>query len=128
LEEQFKQTLQNVQFVGRWCLIEDGQLGEAQEEKYTISSATKVQGDNWLISARIQFGDRDVTLPVPVKVKWAGDTPVISVTKLGFPGIGTYSARVLVYEDTYAGTWSGSNYQGLLNGIIVRPVGPQVLR
>lgn len=120
LEDQFKEALENAQFVGRWCLVAEGQLTEAKEEKYTIRSATKVQGETWLISARIQFGDRDVTLPVPVEVKWAGDTPVITVTRLGFPGIGTYSARVLVYEDTYAGTWSGSNHQGLLNGVIVR--------
>jgi hypothetical protein len=42
-------------------------------------------------------------------VKWAGDTPVISVTDVGVPGLGTYTARVVVYGDQYAGIWSTSD-------------------
>jgi len=34
-------------------------------------------------SQRIQNGKRDVTAPVPVAVKWAGDTPVIMLTDHG---------------------------------------------
>jgi hypothetical protein len=39
-------------------------------------------------------------------VKFAGDTPVISVTNLGFPGFGSFTARVVIYNGTYAGTWA----------------------
>ncbi len=120
LEEQFKKDLANVQFVGRWCMMKDGKLGEEREEKYTITSALKANADNWLIFARVQFGKKDVTLPVPVKVKWAGDTPVITVTDVNLPGLGTYSARVLVYKNTYAGSWFGKNYGGLMSGMIVK--------
>jgi len=53
-----------------------------------------------------------------VHVKWAGDTPVIVLDKVGIPGAASYSARVLIYEKTYAGTWSGGDHGGLLNGVI----------
>ena len=74
-------------------------------EKYTIVSVRKLKDDNWLFQARVQFGEKDVTIPMIIPVKWAGDTPVISVTNLGFPGLGSYTARVVIYGDQYAGTW-----------------------
>ncbi len=118
LEKQFKELLTDAVFVGRWCLVKDGAMGEEQDEKYTIHGASKVGGEVWLIHARVQYGRRDLVVPIPVKVKWAGDTPIISITDLGIPGLGTYTARVVVYGGTYAGTWSGGNHAGLLHGII----------
>jgi hypothetical protein len=118
LEAKFKATLTKATLSGRWCPIKDGQLGPEKDDKYTILGVTKVGGDLWLINARIQYGKSDLVAPIPVQVKWAGDTPVIIVDKVGLPGGATYSARVLVYEKTYAGTWSGGDHGGLLNGII----------
>jgi hypothetical protein len=56
-------------------------------------------------------------MPMIVPVKWAGDTAVISVTDFGLPGFGTYTARVLIYKDQYAGTW-GSSRQGGPGGVM----------
>jgi hypothetical protein len=121
LEAGFKATLENATFLGRWCSIQDGKMGPEQQDKYTIVGATKVGGDTWLIHARIQYGGREFVAPLPVQVKWAGDTAVIVVDRMAMPG-GTreYSARVLVHDDTYAGTWSGGDQAGLLKGIITR--------
>ena len=118
LEAVFQATLTKATFTGRWCSIKDGQLGPEKDEKYTINSVTKVGGDVWLIHARIQYGKKDIVAPIPVQVKWAGDTPVIIVDKVGVPGSGEYSARVLIYEKTYAGSWTGGDHGGLLNGVI----------
>ena len=118
LEAKFKATLTKATLSGRWCAIKDGQLGPEKEDKYTILSVAKVTSDLWLINARIQYGQKDIVAPIPVKVKWAGDTPVIVVDDVGLPGGNAYSARVLIYEKTYAGTWSGGDHGGLLNGII----------
>ena len=118
LEATFKATLTKATFTGRWCSIKDGKLSPEKDEKYTINGVTKLGGDVWLITARIEYGKTDIVAPVPVQVKWAGDTPVIIVDKFGLPGSGTYSARVLIYEKTYAGTWSGGDHGGLLNGLI----------
>jgi hypothetical protein len=123
LEKKFQETLGNSVLTGRWRLVEDGKLGEEREEKYTIGAVTKAAGDLWLIQARIQYGGKDVTIPVPVTVKWAGDTPVIQVTNAGLPGLGTYTARVMVYNDLYSGTWFGSRHGGFLSGSIARQGG-----
>lgn len=118
LEAKFKTTLTKATLSGRWCSIKDGKLGPDKDDKYTILSVTKLTGDTWLINARIQYGTQDVVAPIPVLVKWAGDTPVIVVDNVGIPGIATYSARVLIFEKTYAGTWSGGDHGGLLSGVI----------
>ena len=120
LEQQFKETLTKSIFSGKWCLVTDGELGEEHAEKYTVQSANKIGSDLWLIYARVQYGKKDILVPVPVSVKWAGDTPVISITKLGIPGLGTYTARVVVYDSLYAGTWSGSDHGGQLHGVILK--------
>jgi hypothetical protein len=120
LETKFKDTFKQVTMTGRWCAIKDGKLGPEKEDKYTIVSAARAGGDKWLISTRIKMNQQDTVVPIPVQVKWAGDTAVIIVDKLPYPGGSTYSARVLVYENTYAGTWSGGDRAGLLSGIIAR--------
>ena len=119
LEAKFKATLTKATMSGRWCSIKDGKLTPEKEDKYTIVSVNKLGGEAWIINARIQYGDKDFTVPVPVQVKWAGDTPVITVDGMAMPGGKTaYSARVLVYDKTYAGTWSGGEHGGLMNGVI----------
>ncbi len=120
LEKKFELTLSKATFEGRWCSVKDGKLGPEREEKYTIIGARKVGGDVWIITTRVQYGNKDATVPIPVNVLWAGDTAVITLTDLAIPNLGTYTARVLVHGNTYAGTWSGGEHGGLLNGVIKR--------
>ena len=61
-----------------------------------------------------------MTVPLPLEVKWAGDTPVITVTDKSLPGMGTYTARVVVYRGQYAGTWSGKNGGGKVFGKLTK--------
>ena len=118
LEEKFKQALTDCVFDGHWCMIDNGKLSEEKSEQYNITSATKSGGDVWIIYAKIRYRGKDVNVPVPVKVKWAGDTPVITLDKVTIPGMGTYTARVLVYGGNYAGTWSAGDHGGMLHGMI----------
>ena len=120
MEAKFVADMANVTFNGRWCAIKDGALGPEKPEQYEIVGVVKSGGDRWVINARIKYGIVNLVVPVPVQMKWAGDTPVIIVDKFGLPGAGTYSARVLVYGGTYAGTWSGGDHGGLLNGLVVK--------
>ena len=46
--------------------------------------------------------------------------PIITLTDLSIPGLGTYTARVIIYRDQYAGTWSAAEVKGQLFGRIVR--------
>ena len=125
LEERFVQTLTGATLEGRWCLVENGKVGAEQVDKYTILAVSKLTGgETWTIMARVQYGGRDFTVPFPVLVKWAGDTPVITVDNVGVPGGASYSARVLIHKDTYAGTWSGGDHGGLMSGTITRSAAP----
>ena len=57
---------------------------------------------------------------MPLPIKWAGDTPVISMDKLSIPGLGTFSAHVVIDDDKYAGTWKHGKAGGHLFGNIGR--------
>ena len=53
-------------------------------------------------------------------MKWAGDTPVITLTDQALPGMGTYHLHSVVYRGQYAGTWSGKNVGSKVFGRIVK--------
>jgi len=118
LEQKFQQMMSGVTLIGHSASLK----GESTsgEEKYVIEKVSKLRGDTWLFHVRIQYGSHDVPVPLPVTIKWAGDTPVITLTNLTIPGLGTYTARVLLYQDQYAGTWSSKDHGGQVFGKIVR--------
>ena len=125
-EARFQQTLSGVVLEGHFTIIGADEPGPLRRETYTIQSVQKLpEGDFWLFQARIQYGGRDVTLPLPLEVKWAGDTPVITLTRLTIPGLGTYSARVVIDGENgkYAGTWSHDDRGGHMFGVI-KPADP----
>ena len=72
LEAKFKATMTKATMSGRWCGIQNGKLTPEKEDKYTIVSVNKLGGEAWIIHSRIQYGDKDFTVPIPVQVKWAG--------------------------------------------------------
>jgi len=92
---------------------------EPRKERYSITKVSKLAGEYWIFQARIQYGKRDVTLPVPVTVKWAGDTPVLTLTETTIPGLGTFSARLLFYDGQYVGVWRHGEHTGQHFGRIV---------
>ncbi len=111
-EQAFVDLLANCVLVGRFS-IDGTNPGTANPERYAITKVTKTGGDNWIVEARITYGQVDIPVPVPVKVHWAGDTPVISLTDLKIPGLGEgFTTRVLFYKDRYAGSW----YHGKVGG------------
>ncbi|MCC6589786.1 MAG: hypothetical protein IT168_24040 [Bryobacterales bacterium] len=108
-EDDFRKLLHGATLNGRFSSTNSDRISA---DKYTISSVSKLAGDLWTINTRIQYGDHDVTVPVPVHVAWAADTPVLSLTNAGIPGLGAFTARVLFYGDQYAGTWSSNKGHG----------------
>lgn len=124
LEKQFAESLRNVVFTGSWQMSgDDRKLGAPRNDRYSIESAHKADGDWWVIKARIQYEDHDVTLPVRVRVVWAEDAPVITLDELNLPGLGVYSARVMVFRGYYAGTWFAPGHGGVMSGQIVEAEG-----
>jgi len=115
LEKQLEQTLTNSTLVGRFTV--DGSNAQPKEDRYSLGLVQKKNGDWWLITAKI--GKREGSLPLMLPIQWAGDTPVITVTNFGIPGMGSYTARVVIYGDHYAGFWSaGPTHQGTMFGRI----------
>jgi hypothetical protein len=117
-EQAFKEMMNGVTLAGRSTRLNDDKV--IGQEKYVIEGVTKLTGNAWLLRSRLQYGGRDIPLPLPVEIEWAGDTPVITLTDLSIPGMGTYTARVVLYRGQYAGTWSGKNGGGQIFGKIVR--------
>jgi hypothetical protein len=118
-EERFKALFTRATLSGRWARIKDGVLGEERTgDKYTIISVAKREGDNWTVNAKMKYGEKELIMPVPVKMKFAGDTAILMVEDLGIPGGGTYTARLLIFERTYSGTWKDQRGGGMLYGTI----------
>jgi hypothetical protein len=120
LERQFEQTMSGATLVGFFTTEGAETKQGLKPERYTISKVAKASGDHWTFFVRIQYGEHDATLPLALEVQWAGDTPVITLTDLLIPGFGTFTARVLVYRDRYAGYWSGGDHGGQLFGRVTR--------
>jgi hypothetical protein len=121
LEKQFEESMSNVTLDGVFQMARGDQpFSDPKPDKYMIESVHKAEADWWVFKARIDFGGNDAILPIRVRVTWAEDTPVITVDETTIPGIGTYSARVMVYRDYYAGTWFGSGYGGVMTGRVLK--------
>ena len=117
LDRKFQEMMKGVTLVGRSTRLNDQKV--IGEEKYVIEKVSKLAGETWLFQTRMQYRGHDIPVPVPVVIKWAGDTPVITVTDLKIPRMGTYTARVLLYGDQYAGMWSATDHGGQMFGKIV---------
>lgn len=116
-DRRFSEMMNGVALVGRSSSLSSDRI--SGEEQYVIEKVSKLSGNTWLVEARFKYGDRDFPIPMPVQVEWAGDTPVICVTDFAVPAMGTYTARVVLHNGQYAGTWNGKNYGGQLFGKIV---------
>lgn len=115
----FTEAMTNVTLVGAFT-VDGTDEGKLVRDEYTISSVTKApKGDLWIVSARIRYGTVDLTVPVPVEVKWAGKTPVITLDNVTIPGLGTFSSRVVIDGTRYAGTWQHDAVGGHMFGKIV---------
>ncbi|MDA0832229.1 MAG: hypothetical protein O2955_00090 [Planctomycetota bacterium] len=117
LENRFAEQLTGAALVGSFTVA--GQENKTpHEERYELKKVEKARGDLWTFTARIKYGKNDVEVPMTLKVLWAGDTPVITLTDLTIPGLGTFTARVMFYGDRYAGTWQHGEVGGHMWGVI----------
>lgn len=115
LEKTFIEQLTGATLVGTFSV--DGKPG-AKPERYEIDSVKKLKGDDWVVTARMKYGENDLKVPMVVQVYWAGDTPILSLTNLTIPGLGTFTSRVMFHERRYAGTWQHGEVGGQLWGMI----------
>jgi hypothetical protein len=115
MEKKFEESLTNATMEGYFTI--DGAKTDKPPSKdvYRIESCKKAGGDVWTVTAFI--GHYNVKIPVPVEVRWAGDTPMIMLTDVALPGMkGTFCTRLLIDGDRYAGTWSHDKVGGHMWG------------
>ena len=113
---KFTRDMSGVKLLGQFTV--DGN-GVTSKEEYTILKVKKIEGgDLWLFTARVKYGKIDLTLPMPIPIKWAGNVPVISLDNLTIPGLGTFSAQVVIDGNKYAGTWKHGKAEGHMFGSI----------
>lgn len=117
-ERRFVDEMQNVVLTGHFT-IEGEERRDGVPERYEIARVTKLDGNLWRFEARVQYGNTDATLPMVLPVEWAGDTPVVNITDFAIPGLGDeFGARVVFYDERYAGTWDHGPYGGMMYGTI----------
>ncbi len=119
-EDDFARMMSGATLVGRFTILGKDE-SKMPAEEYTISRCEKLpEGDLYRFTARIKYGEVDTELPLDLPVLWAGDTPVITLTNMWIPGMGTFSSRVMFYKDSYAGTWQHDEVGGHMFGVIRR--------
>jgi hypothetical protein len=117
LERQFTAQMKDAALVGQFT-IAGREDRPARPDRYDISSVQKVGDGRWQFNARMRYAGIDVTLPITVPMRWVGDTPMIALTDLTIPTLGTFTARVFFHGDRYAGTWQHGSVGGHMFGRI----------
>jgi hypothetical protein len=119
LEAKLSKMLSGAMLEGSFTVTgAGGDSTKLSREKYTLGEVKKMGGDVWLFPTRIEYGGKDVTLPIPLPIRWAGDTPVGVVDSVNLPGFGEVSARVMFFNGHYAGFWQHGKHSGTLFGEI----------
>jgi len=120
-EEAFSKSMSHCVLVGSFTMDGKETDGIPKAERYEIESVTKASENLWIFLTRVKYGKLDTKLPVTVPVEWAGDTPIVTLTDANLPGLGEgFSARVLFYQNRYAGTWQHGAIGGHMFGTIER--------
>jgi hypothetical protein len=115
LEKKFEDAMTNASMEGFFTIEGRNEDKPPAKDVYRIESCKKSGGDVWIVTAYI--GHSKATIPVPVEVRWAGDTPMIMLTDVGLPGMkGKFSTRLLIDGSLYAGTWSHDQVKGHMWG------------
>jgi hypothetical protein len=118
-EARFQALLTKASLTGRWAPLRDGVLGDERGgDSYQIEGVTKITGENWVVRAKLRYRQREFVLPIPVKVRFVGDTAILILDGLAIPEGGTYSARVMFHDHTYSGSWTGGRGGGMLYGVL----------
>jgi hypothetical protein len=120
-EKAFQESMTNVTMLGFFTV---GDSGEPHDDKYTVEKIVKLDADTWAFDARIQYNKKDYKATVKVPVKWAGDTPVLTLSNYLIAGQGVFSARILIHNNMYAGTWGNQSKGGKMFGKIVKNEAP----
>lgn len=124
-EAKFIAMLKNATLKGSWAPVQQGKLGsEKGGDSYRIARAEKTADGKWSIVSIFSVGGQQVEFPIAASVKFAGDTAVLILDNVrASPGKANWSARVMFFDDVYAGRWwesANREHGGTISGTITR--------
>ncbi|QDU93082.1 hypothetical protein [Lignipirellula cremea] len=125
IEAEFVAMLKNATLKGTWAPIQQGRLGaEKGNDTYRIARVEKNEAGEWTIVSRISVRGQTIEFPISVSVKFAGDTSVLILDNVrAGPGKANWSARIMFFDDFYAGRWwetTNPEHGGAITGAISR--------
>lgn len=125
VEAKFVAMLKNATLKGSWAPVQSNKLGnERGGDSYRIARAEKSADGKWSIVSVFNAGGREVEFPIAATVKFAGDTAVLMLDNVrAGPGSANWSARVMFFDDVYAGRWwetANKEHGGTIAGTITR--------
>ncbi len=120
-EAAFVAMLKDATLKGTWAPVRDGTQGTDRPDGYRIVRAEKVEGDRWHLVTPVKRQGQEIEYPIPVVVRFAGDSAVVFLDDARTGDGGTWSARVLFHDDVYAGRWwNPAGKAGTVSGTITR--------
>lgn len=117
-EQRLANYLTGATFTGNFT-VDGNEDRTPKPESYRIQSCQKLPQENmYRLTVAVRYGDTDGQFPMDLPILWSGRTPVITLDSVWIPGLGTFSARVLLHNGRYAGTWQHGEKGGHLFGEI----------
>ncbi len=122
-DDQFESMMSGVRMEGKFSVDSMGGQPPPEgqfDDLYMVSELERGEGSTWIFKAGMSYGDNmNMEIPVPVRVEWAGDTPVLTMDEQAIEGMGTFTVRLLFFEGRYAGTWQHGPAGGHMWGKLV---------
>jgi hypothetical protein len=123
VETNFVAMLKNATLKGTWAPVQQAQLGPSRkDDDYRIARVEKKDGDKWMLVYLVNHQGKEIEYPMPVTVKFAGDTTVLILDNVrAGRDKANWSARVMFHENVYTGRWweTGNKEDGgTIEGII----------
>src|SRR4051794_30662238 len=78
VEANFIAMLKNATLKGTWAPVQQATIGATKtDEAYRIARVEKKEGDKWVLTSLVNYRGKEIEYPMPVVVKFAGDTAVL---------------------------------------------------
>ena len=126
IETNFVAMLKNATLKGTWAPVQQEQLGPSRKDDgYRVARVEKKDGDKWSLVYLVTYQGKEIEYPMPVTVKFAGDTAVLILDNVrAGRGKANWSARVMFHENVYTGRWwetANKEHGGTIEGVITHP-------
>jgi hypothetical protein len=123
VETNFVAMLKNATLKGTWAPVQQAQLGTSRKDDgYRVARVEKKDGDKWTLVYLVTYQSKEIEYPMPVTVKFAGDTAVLILDNVrAGRDKANWSARVMFHENVYTGRWwetGNKEHGGTIEGVV----------